>query len=104
MSTIKTASHFLGSSTNRIFLQITGIYYAKEEIVIERGFHHKIVKVAPSAPSANADATSSATYTELQNGMHYLENGIWNESEARFDEIQGRLMASKGPITEGTAG
>jgi hypothetical protein len=56
--------------------------------IIERGPHHRIIQ-----------EDSGARYTELRNGMHYMKNGVWLESQERIRPNAAGAVANEGPYT-----
>jgi hypothetical protein len=50
--------------------------------VVERGPHHRVVTFTRPTTNAVGEVTlHQGRYTELENGLHYLQNGEWIESE-----------------------
>ncbi|MDX1953441.1 MAG: hypothetical protein SFY81_14785 [Verrucomicrobiota bacterium] len=73
--------------------------FAAVQETVERGAHHRVVRsIQPYLREDSSIVQKESTYVELQNGMNYLENGVWRESQDLL-ELQGNfVVATKGPI------
>jgi hypothetical protein len=65
--------------------------------VTERGAHYRIwerreVETTPMG----AEVERRISYTELETGMHYWENGQWNESKEEIEIVADHAAAAKG--------
>ncbi|HEY6182197.1 MAG TPA: chitobiase/beta-hexosaminidase C-terminal domain-containing protein [Terriglobales bacterium] len=57
-----------------------------EPTILERGAHHRVVQTP-----------SGGIYTEIANGMHYLEDGKWVESKELIELDKEGAVARQGP-------
>src|SRR5262245_22819016 len=55
-------------------------------VILERGRHHRVIQT-----------TNGGTYTEIANGMHYLDNGQWVESKELIEIDAEGGIAQQGP-------
>lgn len=58
--------------------------------VTERGYHHRIEELVEVVLDETGHREwQTNRYTVLSPGMHFLENGEWQESEVRFEALPG---------------
>jgi len=70
-----------------------------EYTVSERGPHHrKWEKVTEFLRRDGTTGYRTNSYTQLATGMHYLKDGQWTESNARFQLFPGGASAEEGPF------
>ena len=68
-----------------------------EYSVSERGANHRVwQKVTLVTNEFEEVVGTTNSYTELETGMHYQENGKWMESEAKIEITPDGASASKG--------
>src|SRR6478735_8435076 len=71
---------------------------AEKPVILERGPNHRIVRhVSWETNNVGQLIARTNTYTELATGMHYLENGVWQESKEEIQMLPGGgAAATKG--------
>jgi hypothetical protein len=83
-----------------LFLVVTsngfGAELRPDERVVERGAHHRVVERTYWVEKKGKYIQMKARYTDLQNGMHYFENGEWKESEELIDVTADGAAATRG--------
>ena len=68
------------------------------QTVIGRGPHHRALReVVVSTNDLGTVTTTTNTYTELQTGLHYIQNGQWTETSEVIDVIEGGAEVNTGP-------
>ncbi len=69
-----------------------------EPIVTERGPHHRVWESYQTALDDNQETiVITNSYTELETGMHYWDNGQWLESIEAIEAFEKGAVARKGP-------
>jgi hypothetical protein len=56
-------------------------------VVTERGAHHRVWQKQTLEETPSGTRTNVSSYTELATGLHYLENGEWQESRAEIEIV-----------------
>ncbi|MBE7500183.1 MAG: hypothetical protein HS113_07715 [Verrucomicrobiales bacterium] len=68
------------------------------ETVVERGPHHRVFETTWRVTDAQgAEALRHGRYTELRNGLHYLVNDEWVETQELIEAYPGGAAAMRGP-------
>jgi len=68
------------------------------ERVIDRGPHHRVVETTSMITDTSGKTrVLKGRYTELRNGMHFLEAGQWVESAETIEAYPGGAAALRGP-------
>src|SRR5262245_52507379 len=66
--------------------------------VVERGPHHRVwSRVTWETNALGRAIAHTNSYTELETGMHYLQDGRWLESSLEITLTPGGAIATKGP-------
>ena len=66
-------------------------------IISERGAHHRVwSRVTWETNAVGRSVARTNSYTELETGMHYLEESKWKESKAEIELVPGGAVASRG--------
>jgi hypothetical protein len=69
-----------------------------DETVIERGPHHRVIETTRLVAKAREEPVlTKGRYTDVRNGMHYLRDGGWVETEELIDAYPGGAAALRGP-------
>jgi hypothetical protein len=72
-----------------------------DPVIVERGANYRIVQTVTSLPQEDGSTLFQTNlYTELANGMNYLDaNGQWAETKEEIEIINGLGVARQGPHT-----
>src|SRR6266705_676374 len=67
-------------------------------VVLARGPHYRVVQTVDPQPQADGTTSySTNTYTEIANGMHFMDPaGNWIESKEEIEVINGVGVARQG--------
>src|SRR5205814_2418391 len=57
--------------------------------VLERGPHHKVVEEWRQVAKGGKLVDQLVHYTEVKNGIHYMDNGEWRETEEKIEAHEG---------------